>query len=201
MDVDWKYADGTFRKYPKAKRYRDFREMLDKDGRNIDAVTVSTPDHTHAAVTLAALRAGKHVYTQKPLCRTLGEVRAVMDEARRRPKQATQMGNQGHAGEGIRLIREWVEAGLIGTPREIQPPVKYPRTEGVYAEWIAACKAGTQGGSAFATSAGPLAEMVRLGNLAVRAQRTIELDAQGRVTNAAIPAEWITPAYRPGWSL
>ncbi len=379
VDVDWKSADGTFRKYPKAKRYRDFREMLDRDGRNIDAVTVSTPDHCHAAITLAALRAGKHVYTQKPLCRTLGEVRAVMDEARKRPRQATQMGNQGHAGEGNRLIREWVEAGLIGTVREVQlwtnrpiwpqaidrpteahnvpphldwnlwlgpaperpyhpayapfrwrgwwdfgtgalgdiachsmdaafwildlgypsrieaestppfaetaprasrivyrfaakgtrpevtvvwrdgsifPPrpaevapeglwplpseeggqlwvgdagklvaglygqaprlldekkdaevratplaVKYPRTEGVYAEWLAACRAGAQPGSNFAGSSGPLTEMVLLGNLAVRAQRTLELSAQGQVTNAAIPAEWITPAYRQGWSL
>lgn len=379
VDVDWRQAENTFRKYPQAKRYRDFREMLERDGKNIDAVTVSTPDHCHAAVTMAALRAGKHVYTQKPLCRTLGEVRAVMGEARRRPGQSTQMGNQGHAGEGIRLMREWVEAGVIGTVREIQLwtnrpiwpqaidrpteahnvpptldwnlwlgpaperpyhpayapfrwrgwwdfgtgalgdiachsmdaafwildlgyptrieaesttlfaetaprasrivyhfaakgsrpavtvvwrdgsilparppeigpegqwpipseeggqlwvgdegklvaglyaqnprildgakdaelkatplPVTYPRTGGVYAEWIAACKAGTQPGSNFAGSSGPLTEMVLLGNLAVRAQRTITLDAEGRVTNAAIPPEWITPTYRTGWSL
>jgi predicted dehydrogenase len=379
VDVDWKSAENTFRKYPKAKRYRDFRQMFDADAKNIDAVTVSTADHTHAVVTMAALKAGKHVYTQKPLCRTLGEVRAVMDEARRRPKQATQMGNQGHAGEEIRLMREWVEAGLIGTVREVQlwtnrpiwpqaidrpteahnvpphlswdlwlgpaaerpyhpayapfrwrgwwdfgtgalgdiachsmdaafwildlghpyrieaesttlfaetaprasrivyrfaakgnrpevtvvwrdgsilpprPPeiatdaqwpspseeggqlwvgdggklvagmycqnarlldaakdaevkatplaVKYPRTEGVYAEWIAACKAGTQPGSNFAGSAGPLTEMVLLGNLAVRAQRPIELDARGQVTTPGIPPEWIMPTYKQGWSL
>src|SRR5574341_1048355 len=119
VDVDWKAADTAFRKYPKAKRYRDFREMLERDAGNIDAVTVSTPDHVHAVATMAALKAGKHVYTQKPLCRTLGEVRAVMAEARRRPAQATQMGNQGHAGEGVRVMREWVEAGLIGTVREV----------------------------------------------------------------------------------
>ena len=379
VDVDWRQAENSFRKYPQAKRYRDFREMLDRDGKSIDAVTVSTPDHCHAAVTMAALKAGKHVYTQKPLCRTLGEVRAVMDEARRRPKQATQMGNQGHAGDGIRLMREWVEAGLIGTVREVQlwtnrpiwpqaierpteahnapptldwdlwlgpapqrpyhpayapfrwrgwwdfgtgalgdiachsmdaafwildlgypsrieaesttlfaetaprasrivyqfaakgsrpavtvvwrdgsilpprppeigpeaqwpipseeggqlwvgdngklvaglygqnpqlldaakdvavkatpPPTKYSRTGGVYAEWIAACKAGSQPGSNFAGSSGPLTEMVLLGNLAVRAQRTLELDAKGQVTNAAIPPEWIMPEYRKGWSL
>ncbi|MGH7569070.1 MAG: Gfo/Idh/MocA family oxidoreductase [Gemmatimonadales bacterium] len=380
VDVDWRQAESTFRKYPRAKRYRDYRELLDKDARNLDAVTVSTPDHTHAVITMAALKAGKHVRTQKPLCRTLGEVRAVMDEARRRPKQATQMGNQGHAQEGTRLIREWVEAGLIGTVREVhywtnrpiwpqgierpselhnvpptldwdlwlgpvaarpyhpayapfrwrgwwdfgcgalgdiachamdaafwtlglrypfridvestppfpetaprasriayrfpargsrpevtvvwrdgsiyppRPPevaadaqwpapseeggqlwigdggklvagmygqsprlldatkdaqvkatplpVKYPRLESVYAEWIAACKAGVQTGSDFAGHAGPLTEMVLLGNLAVRSGRTLELNPEtGQATNVTVPTEWILPPYRAGWSL
>ena len=113
-DVDSKMAEDAFVSYPRAKRYRDFREMLDKDGRNIDAVTVSTADHTHAVVAMAALKAGKHVYCQKPLARTLSEVRALMAEARGRPSQATQMGNQGHSQEGTRQIREWVEAGQIG---------------------------------------------------------------------------------------
>jgi predicted dehydrogenase len=378
-DVDWKNADDAFTTHPPAKRYRDFREMLAKDGASIDAVTVSTPDHTHAVAVMAALRAGKHVYCQKPLARTLGEVRALEAEAARRPRQATQMGNQGHAGEGTRQIREWVEAGVIGAVREVHywtdrpiwpqgierpteahnvpptldwdlwlgpaplrpyhpayapfrwrgwwdygtgalgdiachamdaafwvlgfkyptrvevesttlfaetapkssrivyhfparggrpevrvvwldgglrpprppevsseaawppwgdggqlwvgdggklvadmygrnprlldakrdaelkaspPAVKYPRVENVYVEWIAACQAGTQPGSSFAGHAGPLTEMVLLGNLAVRAGRNLELDPEtGAVKNATIPAEWVTPTYRQGWSL
>ena len=119
-DVDWRSAERSFTAYPKAKRYKDWREMLDKEGRNIDAVTVSTPDHSHAAAGMAALRLGKHTYIQKPLARTLGEVRILMKEAARRPKQATQMGNQGHANEGMRQLREWVEAGAIGTVREVR---------------------------------------------------------------------------------
>ena len=96
-----------------------------------------------------------------------------------------------------RLLDAAKEAEVKATPL----PVKYPRTEGVYAEWLAACTSGSQPGSNFAGSSGPLTEMVLLGNLAVRAQRTIELDPQGRVTTPGIPAEWIMPAYRQGWSL
>jgi predicted dehydrogenase len=118
-DVDWNAAEDAFRSYPKARRYRDYREMLDKEAKNIDAVMVSTPDHSHAAATLLALRAGKHVYCQKPLARTLGEVRAVMAEAAKRPKQCTQMGNQGHTTEGTRQLREWVEADVIGPVQEV----------------------------------------------------------------------------------
>jgi predicted dehydrogenase len=328
---------------------------------------------------MAALRAGKHVYCQKPLARTLGEVKTIEAESARRPKQSTQMGNQGHAGEGTRQIREWVESGAIGTVREVHywtdrpiwpqaierpteahnapltldwdlwlgpaaerpyhpayapfrwrgwwdfgtgalgdiachamdaaywvldlkyptgievdstplfaetaprssrivyhfpargsrgpvtcvwrdgnlrpprpseaddmavwppwsdggqlwigeggkllagiygqnprlldpkrdaelkaspPAVKYQRVESVYAEWIAACKAGTQAGSSFAGHAGPLTEMVLLGNLAVRAGRNLEVDPEtGAVKTAGIPKEWITPSYRPGWQL
>ena len=118
-DVDWNAAEDAFRSYPKARRYKDYREMLDKELKNIDAVTVSTPDHSHAAAAMRALKAGKHVYCQKPLARTLGEVRALKAEAASRPKQTTQMGNQGHTNEGTRQIREWVEAGAIGTVREV----------------------------------------------------------------------------------
>jgi predicted dehydrogenase len=118
-DVDWNSAEEAFKAYPKARRYKDYRDMLDREAKNIDAVTVSTPDHNHAAATLLALKAGKHVYCQKPLARTLGEVRAVRAEAARRPKQCTQMGNQGHTMEGTRQLREYVEAGVIGAVREV----------------------------------------------------------------------------------
>src|SRR5688500_16043757 len=109
----------SYARFPAAKKYRDFRQMLEREGKGIDAVTVSTPDHTHTVIAMAAMRMGKHVYVQKPLARTIHEVRTLMDGARRY-KVATQMGNQGHAGAGTRNLREWVEAGAIGTVREIQ---------------------------------------------------------------------------------
>src|SRR5687768_18545949 len=378
-DVDDRMAEQSYARFPAAKKYRDFRQMLEREGKGIDAVTVSTPDHTHTVIAMAAMRMGKHVYVQKPLARTIHEVRTLMDGARRY-KVATQMGNQGHAGAGTRNLREWVEAGAIGTVREVQywtnrpiwpqaierptelhappptfdwdlwlgpaaerpyhpayapfrwrgwwdygtgalgdiachamdaafwtlgfqfpsrveaestalfpetaprasriqyvfpargnrpevlvtwrdrtfypprpavydtaaqwpphadggqlwigdngqmlvadmygrnprlldakrdaelkaapPPVKYPRVASVYQEWIDAAKAGTQAGSSFAGHAGPLTQMVLLGNLAVRAGRPIDLDpVTGEVKTTGIPAEWITPAYRAGWRM
>jgi predicted dehydrogenase len=119
-DVDARNAADSYNAFPKAKRYKDYREMFDKEARNIDAVTVSTPDHSHAMAAMTALKAGKHVYTQKPLTRTIWEARQLAAEAARRPKQATQMGNQGHANEGTRQIREWIEAGAIGTVHTVE---------------------------------------------------------------------------------
>ena len=377
-DVDLRAARSSFGAYPSAKRYRDFRVMLETEGDNIDAVTISTPDHVHAAATMMALKMGKNVYCQKPLARTIYEVRAVK-EATRQAGVATQMGNQGHAREGTRQIREWIEAGAIGTVREVHhwtnrpiwpqaidrpteahhappqldwdlwlgpamerpyhpayapfrwrgwwdygtgalgdiaahamdaafwtldlhyprrvvaestgpfsetapkasrieyefperngrapvkvvwrdgslgpprppeiddlaawpmgdvggqlwigddgkllannygddprlldadrhaeitnnpPPEKYPRVENVYVEWIDACKNGTTGGSDFATHAGPLTEMLLLGNLAVRSGRALDIDPNtGEVTNVAVPEDYVRPTYREGWSL
>ena len=116
-DVDFGRAESMFRAYPHAKRYRDYRAMLDKET-GIDAVIVATPDHVHAVAAMAAMQRGKHVYCEKPLTRTIAEARALAAEAER-SGVATQMGNQGHAGEGTRQIREWIEAGLIGTVSEI----------------------------------------------------------------------------------
>ncbi len=378
-DVDDRSAERAYRAYPSVRHYRDFREMLEKERNNIDAVTVSTPDHTHAVAAMMALKMGKHVYCQKPLARTIGEVRALKAEAAKRPTQVTQMGNQGHALEGIRLIREWVEAGLIGSVRRVecwtnrpiwpqavnrptdahnvpetmdwnlwlgpsanrpyhpryapfnwrgwldfgtgamgdmachildapywtlglkypsriipestplfsesfpaaerityefpargaQPPVtitwrdgsifppkpegwpeseewphdkeggqlwigdkgmilagiyaenprlldkavmaqvaatpvaqKYPRTGGVYQEWITACKNGTRAGSDFASYAGPMTEMILIGCLAVRMGRTLEMNPEtGVIANVTPPSEWVMPSYRAGWSL
>jgi predicted dehydrogenase len=378
-DVDDKQAEDAFHAFPRAKRYRDYREMLDKEAKNIDAVTVSTPDHSHAAASILALRLGKPTYCQKPLARTMGEVQAMMDAATK-AKVATQMGNQGHSHEGTRRLRELVEAGAIGTVKEVHywtnrpiwpqgvdrpvqaynvpptldwdlwlgpaherpyapdyapfkwrgwwdfgcgalgdiaphamdaafwtlglgyptrieaettplfpesapaasrivydfparagrpalrvvwrdggltagkpaglpegvewplggdpghqlwigtdgmlvadvygddprlldpkrdaevkahpPAAKYPRTEGVYKEWIAAIKHGGRAGSDFAGHAGPLTKMLLLGNLAVRLQQPIELNpTTGEVTNAKVPEEWVRPTYRMGWSL
>lgn len=117
-DVDEQYAADTFKTYEKARRYRDFRVMLDKEAKNIDAVIVATPDHTHAIIVMAALRAGKHVYCQKPLAHNIYEVRKLTEAAREADVQ-TQMGNQGHSSEQIRRLREWVQSGAIGDVREV----------------------------------------------------------------------------------
>ena len=378
-DVDWDAAGDAFRTYPQARRYKDWREMLDKEGRGLDCVTVSTPDHSHAVATMAALKLGKHVYCQKPLARTLGEVRAVRAEAARRPRQFTQMGNQGHAQDGTRLLREYVEAGAIGAVKEVHywtnrpiwpqglnrpyeaynpdpdldwnlwlgpspdrpyapayapfrwrgwwdfgtgalgdmachgmdaaywaldlgypthvevettqlyqetapkssrityrfpakgargpitvvwrdgglypprpegledsepwplwdiggqiwvgdqgtiiagmygedprvldkekdaalkahpPAVKYPRSKGVYAEWLDACKGNGRSNSTFDGHAGGLTEMVLLGCLAVRAGRSLDIDpASGAIHTAGLAPEWINPVFRRGYSL
>jgi predicted dehydrogenase len=116
-DVDANYAAKVFADYPQAKVYRDFRQMLDRQ-KDIDAVIVATPDHTHAPIALAAMRAGKHVYVQKPLTHSVDEAR-VLTEAAREHKVATQMGNQGHSGDGTRLVCEWIGNGAIGAVREV----------------------------------------------------------------------------------
>ena len=116
-DVDPNYAARTVRRYPKAKFYIDYREMLDKQT-GIDGVVVGTPDHTHAVTSMAAIRAGKHVYCQKPLTHDVYESR-VLARIAEETGVATQMGIQGHSMEGIRLVREWIEAGLIGEVREV----------------------------------------------------------------------------------
>ena len=112
-DVDEQRAAGTFGGHKNARKYKDFREMLEKEAKHIDAVSVGTPDHTHAVATVAALKLGKHVYCQKPLTQTLGECRSVF-EAAQKAGEMTSMGNQGHATEGARLTNEWIRSGLIG---------------------------------------------------------------------------------------
>ena len=96
-DVDWERAAPMFDKFPEAKRYRDFRVMLEKE-KDIDAVTISTPDHMHYPAALTAMSLGKHVYVQKPLTHTVWEARQLTAAAEKY-KVATQMGNQGHSGE------------------------------------------------------------------------------------------------------
>lgn len=117
-DVDETRADGSFNAFPKARRYKDFRVMLEKEAKNIDAVTVGTPDHVHAVASMAAIRFGKHVYCQKPLTHTLFECRELT-KAASAAGVMTSMGNQGHATEGSRLTNEWIQAGVIGEVREV----------------------------------------------------------------------------------
>ncbi|HEY3325251.1 MAG TPA: Gfo/Idh/MocA family oxidoreductase [Planctomycetota bacterium] len=116
-DVDESYAANAFNAYPKATKHRDFRKMLE-DQKDIDAVVIATPDHLHAVIAMTAMKLGKHVYVEKPMAHTIQEARA-MAEAARKYKVATQMGNQGNAGEGVRLISEWIADGAIGPVREV----------------------------------------------------------------------------------
>ncbi|MEJ7693749.1 Gfo/Idh/MocA family oxidoreductase [Daejeonella sp.] len=112
-DVDDRRAANSVKAFPKAKYYKDWREMFDKERRHFDAVSVSTPDHNHAIVALAAMRRRKHVYVQKPLTHDIYEAR-ILTEAAKKYKVVTQMGNQGSSSDGSRSITEWYAAGLIG---------------------------------------------------------------------------------------
>ena len=112
-DVDENYAAKEFAKYPNAKRFKDYRVMLDKMGSGIDAVVIGTPDHTHAVIAMEAMRRGKHVYCEKPLTHTIHESRALMAAAHKY-KVVTQLGNQGHSSDSIRRVCEWIWAGALG---------------------------------------------------------------------------------------
>ena len=117
-DVDWNNSvENVFKLYPGAQRYKDYRVMLDKQ-KDIDAVIVATPDHTHAIVSMEAIRRGKHTYTEKPLTHTIYEAR-MLTEAARKYKVATQMGNQGQATDGPRRLQEMIHDGVIGPIQEV----------------------------------------------------------------------------------
>ncbi len=122
--------------FPNAKRYTDFRKMLLEMDNEIDAVCISTPDHMHFLPAYMAIMMGKHVYIQKPLTQTVGEARELLRLARLNGV-CTQMGNQGHAGEGIRLVREWFQAGVLGEVREAQIWTNRPVWPQGFQEWPA----------------------------------------------------------------
>ncbi len=117
-DVDHGYADRVFTHFSDAKKYKDYRRMLDEQD-DIDAVMIATPDHTHAVIAMAAIEAGKHVYCEKPLTHDVREARALA-EAAEEHDVCTQMGIQGHSMEGARLVREWLQAGVIGEVRKVE---------------------------------------------------------------------------------
>jgi predicted dehydrogenase len=149
-DVDFAYSEGRVantltdgqhnprpdglklkQQFDKAKRYSDFRQMLEKE-KSIDAIVVATPDHLHAVIAKAAMDLGKHVYVQKPLTATVHEARVLRAAALANPKLITQMGNQGHSSEGARRINEWIGAGIIGPVHEVhvwtnRPVVYWPQ--------------------------------------------------------------------------
>jgi predicted dehydrogenase len=117
-DVDFSHASRAVSDHPKARQFKDFRPMLDQMDKEIDAVMVSTPDHTHAVAVLRALGMGKHVFCEKPLAHSISEIRAIMKAADEQ-NVATQLGNQGHSSGSIRTFCEWIWDGAIGPVREV----------------------------------------------------------------------------------
>ncbi len=136
-DVDDARAAGAFKRNPRARRFKDFRVMLDQMWKEIDAVAISTPDHTHFPIAMAAMERGKHVFVQKPLAHNIWELR-TLQKAAKHYNVITQMGNQGHTFPGMRRIKEWVGAGIVGDVTEViswtnrpnapwfVPPEKFP---------------------------------------------------------------------------
>jgi predicted dehydrogenase len=124
-DVDTDFAAHIFKGYPKAKVYTDWRQMLDKEKSSIDAIVIGTPDHNHAPIAAAFMREKKHVYVEKPMCKTIYECRKLAEIAKEYDV-VTQMGNQGHASEGARLINEWIQSGAIGLVREVHLSTNRP---------------------------------------------------------------------------
>ena len=112
-DVDDRMAVNARKKWPKAPYYRDYRELLDKEHKNIDAVIITSPDHMHAVQALPAMQLQKHVYCEKPLTHDISEAR-ILTEAAKKYKVVTQMGNQGSSGDDTRLVETWIQGGLIG---------------------------------------------------------------------------------------
>jgi predicted dehydrogenase len=126
-DVDDRRAAEMYKVYDKVNKYRDYRQMLDKEGKNIDAVIVAIPDHNHFAATMAVMERGKHVYTEKPLAHSIAEGRALM-EAAHKYKVATQLGNHAHSSEYMRLMCEWIWDGAIGDVRVVDAFVNRKNT-------------------------------------------------------------------------
>ena len=117
-DVDDRQSVDARKTYPKAKYFNDFREMYEKEGKNFDAVCISTPDHNHAIQAFGAMRMGKHVYLQKPIAHDIYEAR-ILTEAAKKYKVVTQMGDQGNSCDGMRTLREWLEADLLGDIQKV----------------------------------------------------------------------------------
>ena len=116
-DVDTKRGADAFKMFPKAKQYRDYRVLFDKEEKNIDAVVVSTPDHHHIPCSVMAMRLGKHVYCEKPLGQNIGEIRLATQVAAE-TGVATQMGNGAHSGPNYRGVAKLIQDGIIGEVRE-----------------------------------------------------------------------------------
>ncbi len=131
-DVDWRHASGIFKAFPQAKQYKDYRKMLD-EVKEIDAIVVGTPDHTHAFASMEGIRRGKHVYCEKPLTHSVWEARQLAQAARDK-KVVTQMGNQGQASSETRLLCEYVWSNVIGPVREVHIWTDRP-SQGLFNEY------------------------------------------------------------------
>ena len=117
-DVDGRMSQDGFKARPKAKKYKDFRVMFDEMANEIDAVIIATPDHTHFPAAMAAMELGKHVFVEKPLTHNIWQSR-TLKKAAKHYGVVSQMGNQGHTTNGIRLVKEWYEAGVLGEVKEV----------------------------------------------------------------------------------
>ena len=117
-DVDDRRASESYDQFPKARRFKDFRKMFDTMGSEIDAVVITTPDHTHFAAAMHAMQLGKHVYVDKPLAHNIWQLR-TLKKAAKHYNVISQMGNQGHTTDGIRKVKEWYDAGVLGEVKEV----------------------------------------------------------------------------------
>ena len=127
VDMGAPHTQKVMNKYPKAKRFRDFRQMFDKAGNEFDAVAIATPDHSHFPISMLALASGKHVYVEKPLARTFYEAELLMNAALKRPNLATQVGNQGHSEANYFQFKAWMDAGIIKDVTAITAHMNNPR--------------------------------------------------------------------------
>ena len=117
-DVDWNQSQKLMDKFPKATKFKDYRKLFET-ANDVDAVTISTPDHTHAVITIAAMQLGKHVYVQKPLTHNIYEARTLTDAANKY-KSVSQMGNQGASSDGVKQMIKWFDQGIIGSVDEVE---------------------------------------------------------------------------------
>ncbi len=127
VDLGAKHTQEILGMFPDAPKFKDFRVMFDKMGNQIDAVSIGTPDFSHFAITMLALDLGKHVYVEKPMARTFLEVELMANKARKNPKLATQMGNQGHSEANYFQFKAWKEAGIIKDVTRIDAHMNMPR--------------------------------------------------------------------------
>ena len=127
VDMGAKHTRKVMGMYPKAKQFRDFRQMFDKAGNEFDAVAIATPDHSHFPISMLALASGKHVYVEKPLARTFYEAELLMQAALKRPNLATQVGNQGHSEANYFQFKAWMDAGIIKDVTAVTAHMNNPR--------------------------------------------------------------------------
>lgn len=127
VDLGAKHTQEILGMFPDAPQFKDFRVMFDKMGNQIDAVSIGTPDFSHFAITMLALDLGKHVYVEKPMARTFLEVELMTEKARKNPKLATQMGNQGHSEANYFQFKAWKDAGIIKDVTRIDAHMNMPR--------------------------------------------------------------------------
>lgn len=135
VDLDGKQAQKVQAMYPGAKKFRDFRQLFEKAGNEFEAVAVATPDHSHFPIAMLALSYGKHVYLEKPMCRTFHEAELLIEAARKHPGVVTQVGNQGHSEANYFQFKAWMDAGII---KDVTAITAHMNNERRWHKWDAA---------------------------------------------------------------